>query len=124
MYDENNQHYNCITDISAFLGVREFCFNCLKGFHHKATFECHECAKSIKKKTTNPKHQGKMLKELGHFLRRDFTKGSEGEIKDKVLRLEKPEKAIKNILEPTYIIYDFETDTHTDIHIPNHVEVL
>ena len=64
-----------------------------------------------------------MLKELGHFLRRDFTKGSEGEIKDKVLRLEKPEKAIKNILEPTYIIYDFETDTHTDIHIPNHVEV-
>ena len=64
-----------------------------------------------------------MLKELGHFLRRDFTKGSEGEIKDKEQRLEKPEKAIKNILEPTYIIYDFETDTHTDIHIPNHVEV-
>ena len=38
-----------------------------------------------------------MLKELGHFLRRDFTKGSEGEIKDKKLRLEHPEKAIKNI---------------------------
>ena len=34
-----------------------------------------------------------MLKELGHFLRRDFTKGSEGEIKDKELRLEHPEKA-------------------------------
>ena len=67
LYDENKKHYNCITDISAFLGVREFCFNCLKGFHLKKDFECHECAKIIEKKTTNPKHQGKMLKELGHF---------------------------------------------------------
>ena len=31
---------------------------------------------------------------------------------------------IKNkILNQLYIIYDFETDTHTDIHKCNHVEV-
>jgi DNA polymerase III epsilon subunit-like protein len=32
-------------------------------------------------------------------------------------------KLNQNILNPKYIIYDFETDTHTDIHKPNHVEV-
>ena len=91
MYDENKQHYNCITDIRAFLGVREFCFNCLQGFSNK-TFECHECAKSPKKKTTNPKHQGKMLEELGHYLTKEFTKGSKEEIAAKAHTLEKPEK--------------------------------
>jgi len=28
-----------------------------------------------------------------------------------------------NIIHPKYIIFDFETDTHTSIHKPNHVEV-
>ena len=36
----------------------------------------------------------------------------------------KREKRIKdNHNHPRYIIYDFETDTHTLTHIPNHVEV-
>ena len=33
------------------------------------------------------------------------------------------EKVIDKILHPRYIIYDFETDTHTGVHKPNHVEV-
>jgi hypothetical protein len=34
------------------------------------------------------------------------------------------EKSIKdNHNHARYIIYDFETDTHTLTHIPNHVEV-
>jgi predicted RNA-binding protein with RPS1 domain len=31
--------------------------------------------------------------------------------------------ATSAILHPKIITYDFETDTHTNIHIPNHVEV-
>ena len=59
-----------------------------------------------------------MVKELSHYLTRGFTKGSEEEI-----ALAKTEQAKAKILHPKYIVYDFETDTHTDIHIPNHVEV-
>ena len=58
-----------------------------------------------------------MIKELSHCLRRGFTKGSIEEIS------ETKEKHRKQITNPRYIIYDFETDTHTNIHKPNHVEV-
>ena len=64
-----------------------------------------------------------MLKELGHYLTRDFTKGSKGEVEAKLKTLKNPDEFIEKVLQPKYIIYDFETDTHTDIHIPNHVEV-
>ena len=56
-----------------------------------------------------------MLKELGHYLTKEFTKGSKEEIASKAHTLEKPEKCIEKVLQPRYIIYDFETDTHTDI---------
>ena len=29
---------------------------------------------------------------------------------------------ISKINQPKYIIYDFETDTNTGIHLPNHIE--
>ena len=58
-----------------------------------------------------------MIKEMSHYLKRGFTKGSTEEIN------ETNEKYGKQITNPRYIIYDFETDTHTNIHKPNHVEV-
>ena len=33
------------------------------------------------------------------------------------------ENRVEIITYPKYIIYDFETDTSTDIHKPNHVEI-
>ena len=56
-----------------------------------------------------------MLKDVSHYLTRKFTKGSSEEIA--------LGKNVDNIKHPRYIIYDFETDTHTDIHKPNHVEI-
>ena len=35
-------HYNAVTDIKAFLGVRCFCNECLKGFSNKSDCEKHE----------------------------------------------------------------------------------
>jgi hypothetical protein len=35
LYDSEKVHYNAITDIKAFLGVRCFCNKCLKGFSNK-----------------------------------------------------------------------------------------
>ena len=37
-------------------------------------------------------------------------------------KLKEPENKIDRIKDPTYIIYDFETDTHSLTHVPNHVE--
>ncbi len=123
LYDEVNQHYNCITDIKQFLGVRCFCFKCLKSFLKKETYDKHECCEDLKKKTVNKKNEGKMIKELSHYLTKAYTKGSKGEIENKLNTLKNSDKAVEEILHPKYIIYDFETDTHTDIHIPNHVEI-
>ena len=67
-----------------------------------------------------------MVKELSHYLTQNYTKGSREEIATKLETIEDSAKHVgimNKILRPTYIIYDFETDTHTDIHKPNHVEV-
>jgi hypothetical protein len=119
LYDNINEHYDCITDIKKFLAVRFFCFNCFKGFTHRNDFEKHECDTNLsKKKKVDKRTEFKMVKELSHYLTKGFTKGSEEEIE-----AVKTEAAKNKILQPRYIIYDFETDTHTNIHTPNHVEV-
>ena len=116
LYNENQKHYNCITDIKKFMGVREFCYKCLTGFTHKDKYENHHCDTTIiKKKTNDKRHEGKMLKDISHYLTRKFTKGSSEELA--------LGKNVDHIKHPRYIIYDFETDTHTDIHKPNHVEI-
>jgi hypothetical protein len=67
------------------------------------------------------KNEDKMLTELSHYLTSSFTKGSKEEIAELIAKLENPnrekeDKIKKKILNQRYIIYDFETDTHTDIH--------
>jgi hypothetical protein len=59
-----------------------------------------------------------MLNELSHYLFKNYTKGSSDEINNTKSEI------IKDIIKnPKYIMYDFETDTSTDIHKPNHVEI-
>ena len=50
LYDNINEHYDCITDIKKFLAVRFFCFNCFKGFTHRNDYEKHECDTNLSKK--------------------------------------------------------------------------
>jgi len=79
LYDEDAQHYHCITDIKKFLGVREFCYNCMKGFTSKTAYTNHECGGGEKKKKINYKTADKILKDLAHYLTPNFVKGSEGD---------------------------------------------
>ena len=62
-----------------------------------------------------------MLNELSHYLKKSYTKGSSVEIAN--AQESENENRVEIITYPKYIIYDFETDTSTDIHKPNHVEI-
>ena len=96
----------------------------MQGFTRKDTFENHKCADSgIKKKKVDFRTEGKLLKDLAHYIERGFTKGSDGEIAEKNKLLKKPEASVRKITNPRYVVFDFESDTHTNIHEPNHVEV-
>ena len=81
--DEVKQHYDCIIDIQKFMGVREFCY-CLKGFTHKSGHENHKCEEPIKTKRINTRNKFKLLKDLSHYITRNFTKGSTEEVKNKI----------------------------------------
>ena len=118
LFDETLGHYDCITDIKKFLGLREFCYSCAKGFSCKKSYENHQCITEIIKSHGDKGNDPRMLNELSHYLSSNYTKGSSDEICNT-----KNEKAKDIIKNPKYIIYDFETDTSTDIHKPNHVEI-
>ena len=63
-YDEVNQHYDCITDIKKFLGVRCFCYGCMKGFTNTSTFENHICEETgVRKKEVDHRNEGKLFKD-------------------------------------------------------------
>ena len=108
------------TDIKKFLGLREFCYTCLKGFSCKASYENHKCCTEIMQMIRAEEHEDdpRMLNEIAHYLKPDHTKGSRGEIAEA-----ENKKRKEAIAYPRYIIYDFETDTSTGIHKPNHVEI-
>ena len=76
LYDDEKQHYDCITDIKQFLGLREFCHKCLRGFHDKTTYENHACEECLKPKKVNKKNATKLLKDLAHYIERGICKGS------------------------------------------------
>ena len=137
MYDDIAEHYDAITDIKAVLAGRHFCFNCFKSFTDKDAFLNHECGVSNKIKKGKLRHADKMLDELPHTLISSFTKGSCEEIEQRTRNVKNSDKTAKkrDIWNPRYIIYDFETDTSSDqvlkpnsddkyyeIHKPNHVE--
>jgi hypothetical protein len=122
LHDEN--HYHTITNIKGFLGVRLFCPKCFRGGERKETFEKHECDEKEKKREDNK--DPTILKDIAHYMKGEFVKGSAEEIKFRTSEITERKKLMAiedSIRHPKYIIFDFETDTHTNIHIPNHVEV-
>ena len=61
------------------LGLREFCYNCLKGFSCKSSYENHQCNTEIIKTHRDTDNDPRMLNELSHYIRRSHTKGSSAE---------------------------------------------
>jgi len=129
-------HYDAITNIKGFLAVDYFCCKCLQCFKHKETYDNHECGETKKKKKNNK--QSVTDKDLAHYLKSGFCKGSKEELEHKITELKdhiaKSRKdfynedwMIKCLIDEhdteQYIVYDFETDTHTLTHKPNHVEI-
>jgi hypothetical protein len=60
LYDDVNQHYDCITNIKAFLGCKCFCFKCLRSFTNNETYDNHTCDST--KPKTNIRLAGEMQK--------------------------------------------------------------
>ena len=84
LYDSKEEHYHAITDIKKFLGLNskccEFCYNCMKSYTKKTNDDNHNCGCNVKKKKINYKNNSKILRDMPHFLKKTYTKGSQGEI--------------------------------------------
>jgi hypothetical protein len=109
--------------------------------YQQIAFENHGCDDGVKNKQIAYNNSTRLLKDLAHYLKPSFSKGSIGEIEDvrknfeeqwlqqdvEPYKLEQAEERmnakIDRFKHPRYITYDFETDTHDGIHKPNHVEV-
>ena len=125
----NDNHYDVITKTTGFLACSHFCQKCCSCFNRKDTFEKHhaKCGKEeafIAGKCT----KGTFHKDAGHYLKRGICKGSKDEIVEKYEKSKnQTTKVLNKITEqmnnPRYIVYDFETDTSTNIHKPNLCEV-
>jgi len=62
-----------------------------------------------------------VIKDISHYLRAEYCKGSKAELSARLAQVVSARTAAKitqQIKNPKYIIYDFETDTHTDLHVP------
>ena len=95
--------------------------NVFKCFYHTKDSEKHDCSHI----TLKPENKSQaIIKDISHYLKAEYCKGSKEEIEFIKAKLKEPENRIDRIKHPTYIIYDFETDTHTLTHIPNHVEAV
>ena len=65
-------------------------------------------------------------KDLAHYLKSSFCKGSIEELNDKLEKITNgsyKDDIISRHRHPRYIPFDFECDTSTGTHVPNHVEV-
>ena len=123
LYDDN--HYNTITCIKSFLGVKYFCGVCFKCCEKKDAFAKHDCHEEDKVRPDNKNPT--IIKDIAHYLKGDYIKGSEDEILSKMSEVSSMQTRLKvedKIKHPRYIIFDFETETYTGTHVPNHVEVV
>jgi len=138
----DNDQYHCITEAKGFLATKYYCPKCCSCFHHRSAIDKHCCSESkdINKLRHNDDNDNRMAKDVAHYLSRGICKGSDDEIQHKLLNWHGKkykegdtdsinafieakaiyEKAItKQIKNPRYINYDFETDTSSGIHRPN-----
>ena len=91
--------------------------------NHSCQSNATEHQKQLSKCETGP-----IYKDAAHFLKRAICKGSDDE---KAFKYDECKNKSKEVLaeiideinNPTYIVYDFETDTHTNVHKPNLCEV-
>ena len=126
----NEHHYDVITNPKGFLACDYFCEKCCSCFHHGDAYANHDCQSNAHEhlKELGKCETGPMHKDAGHFLKRAICKGSADEIAFKIDKCknksaEMQDQITEEINNPTYIVYDFETDTHTCIHKPNLCEV-
>ena len=140
LMDDN--HYHTINNIRGYLATRHFCTNCFSCFSHTTAYENHTC--NICKDKRRPRRICKnhsTNKDLAHYLKGSYCKGSRAELLAKLKGVE--DEALREDTtykhnHPKYITFDFETDTSTVhraprnddvddmgeyLHIPNHVEV-
>ena len=121
LYDDN--HYNVINNIAAFCAVEGFCDKCFKCFYHKKDFNNHDCFK-VQTKQGLQSAKNPLIKDVAHYLKSDCCKGSKEELRRKLKKSRKNKRLCYVITDqhnhPRYVVFDFETDTHTLTHIPNH----
>jgi hypothetical protein len=130
LFDGEAQHYNPITRIKSFLASGYFCNKCHCTMSNHTKFKEHACNNNgIVAKKPCKEHRCKIQKDSAHYIKREFCKGGEAEIQFRVEHAKEDvdkewfrEKFEDEINHPTYIVFDFETDTSTGVHLPNHVE--
>ncbi len=144
----DNNHYHSITNIKGFLATKYFCHTCCHCFEKENTFKKHNCAdcemgQNYSKKNRKQVRNSTINKELSHYLNKKAMKGGMQEVKEKMKHLinimevngesmeseetkkylEKKLKYYKDkIFKDKIISFDIETDTHTNTHIPNHID--
>ena len=126
----HDEHFDAISKPKGFLACKYFCQKCCSCFSHNKSFQNHGCNQNIKENIAklSKVETGPIYKDAGHYLQPDICKGSKEELKRKIDKCKNPsknkiKKIIQQINNPRYIVYDFETDTHTNIHKPNLCEV-
>ena len=125
MLDCENSHYNAIRDLKKIMCSRGICYKCMTAFTCKKAHDNHKCEPDITRGRHSSDHDDATPDELSHYMHRCVLKGSEEMRMKHELAEEKGTEweGEQGIRCPRYIIFDFETDTHTGIHMPSHVEV-
>ena len=89
LFGEN--HYHTINNINSFLAVRRFCTKCFNTFLHIDAYNKHNCTAEDEPKKKRVK-SSRTNKDLSHYLKSDFCKGSKEELKAKLEDMEDMEK--------------------------------
>jgi hypothetical protein len=115
-YDRENNHYNAITKVGAYLACAGgFCETCFRCFTKCDGAKKHICD-NVKKKRYRTNNR-RMKDELAHYLKGTFTRGSKQEIEDiegRYKKKEQIEEKTDELLHPRIIIYDIESGQGCD----------
>ena len=143
LHDSEQEHYHAINNIKGFLAANYFCPCCLRTFHNLKGYKEHQCQECDNEGFTDSKRKknsdAQIGKDLAHYLHEKAMLGGKDELKFKMeqekVKLQDPNSeeskahlkqkyhTHKNRIEhQKYIIYDLESDVHTDTHKANHVE--
>ncbi len=135
LLDQVNEHYYVISDIRKFFSARHFCDKCFRCIKCENTYNKHieSLCDSFADTTIQPVDNGKQIaKDCGRYMRGDTLHGSDEQIEERNNNTKRSKEEIEDeIKHPTYIIFDFETDTNQKLdeagdrflHTPNHAEV-